>query len=147
MTTKFVDYAQVLTDARAAIETANLGFVKVTKNADDFDLVNTNMPIVDLRWLRAQPVDVGGQNYYSELVIEAEILASDMTSLDKAATIRDDLTGLLQRWFQTNPHFSGASDSVVVGNAEFGTGQDAKTGAFVAVVLLEFHVMLYTNQG
>lgn len=145
MTGTFIDYALILADARTAVEAAGMGFRKVTKNAADRDFVIQNMPLLDLRWKRATPDAVGGQNYYADMTLEAEINAFDLSSVDDAATIRDNLTGLLQRFFQQNPHFSSASDTVIVGNVEFGTGEDKNTGAFVAIAVLDFHVKLYAN--
>jgi hypothetical protein len=145
MTTFFHDYDQILLDARAAVETANMGFSKVMADANDRDYVIQNMPLCDLRIRRSTPDALGGQNYYGDIVIEAEITTFDVTSLRDAAKMRNDLAGKLQKFFQANPHFSGSSDTVIVGNAEFGTGEDPKAGAFMAAVVMEFHVKLYSD--
>lgn len=145
MTGTFIDYDQIVLDARQAVETANLGFKKVIADANDRDYVDANMPLCDLRVRRATPEATGGQHYYVDLSLEAEITTFDLSSLRDAAKMRNDLAGLLQRFFQQNPHFSAASDTVIVGNAEFGTGEDAKAGAFMAAVVMEFHVKLYSD--
>lgn len=147
MTTFFHDYDQILLDARAAVETANLGFAKVMADANDRDYVIQNMPLCDLRVRRSTPDALGGQNYYGDITIEAEIATFDVTSLRDAAKMRNDLAGKLQKFFQQNPHFGAAMDTVIVGNVEFATGEDAKVGAFMASAVLEFHVKLYSDQG
>lgn len=143
--TFFHDYDTILLDARLAVETANLGFAKVIADANDRDYVVQNMPLCDLRIRRSTPEATGGQHYYGDIVIEAEITAFDLSSLRDAAKMRNDLTGKLQHFFQANPHFSGSSDTVIVGNAEFGTGEDPKVGAFMAAAVMEFHVKLYSG--
>lgn len=139
----FIDYTQVLTDMRNVVEAASLGFKRVFKNADDQEFTFMNCPLVDLRIRRVVPELVNiPQGYYSTLVVEAEIAAYDMTSRDKCATIRDNLTNALQGYFKANPRFSGWADSTEVGPAEFDVGETKQQGEFVAATVATFNVKI-----
>lgn len=142
---EFVNYSQVLSDFRAALETAALGFKTVKKNAGDEDFNYHNMPMADCRILRADPENTAGQTYYCDITIQVEIACFDMTSRDKCATIRDGLTNKVQRFFQQNPRFSAFVDSTVVGAVEFETGETKAQGEFVAAAVAQFHVKLYSE--
>jgi hypothetical protein len=151
--TLFVNYSQILADAVALVRASSLFdasnptlFREVLKNANDRDYVTENMPLLDFRFKRAVPQDKATDSYWVEGLIEAEVAVFDLTSLDDAATIRDNLASGLQRLFQTNLRFSGSLDTTVVGNAEFGTGESKQTGAFVAGAVLDFHVFLYVDR-
>lgn len=147
MTTFFIDYDTIITDCKAVVDSGSLGFKKVMIDAMDRDGLYDNMPLLDLRIRRSTPDALGGQNYYADITVEAEITTFDMTSLREAAKMRNDLLGKLQKFLQQNPHFSSASDTVLIGNSEFGTGEDPKTGAFLAAVVADFHIKLYADQG
>lgn len=157
MTVNFVNYSQILTDFKTALKTATLinsvkfatlndGTAAVFKNAEDMDFQYNNMPMADCRLKSNIPENTAGNTYYNDLVIEVEIACFDMTSRDKCATMRDDLTNATQRFFQTNPHFSAFVDTVQVGVTTFETGEDkVHQGQFVAASVSEFHVRLYTE--
>lgn len=157
MTTNFVNYKQILIDFQAALAGATLingvsfgtrpdGTKAVFKNAQDMDFIYPNMPMADCRFKSNVPENTAGNTYYNDLVIEVEIACYDMTSRDKCATMRDDLTNAVQRFFQQNPHFSSFVDTVQIGVTTFETGEDkANQGEFVAAAILEFHVRLYTE--
>lgn len=144
--TDFINYSQVLLDMKNAVEGANLGFKTVFKNAGDYEFQYGNMPMLDFRVRRAIPQAVAGQTYYSDIVIEAEIACFDMTSRDKCATMRDNLTNALQRFFQENPRFGAYVDTTIVGTVEFETGETKAQGEFVAAAVAQFHVQFYSDR-
>lgn len=142
----FVDYAQIVVDAVAAVTNASLGFAAVLSNANDRDFEVGNMPMVDIRVRRAFPEALAGRNDYVQVVLECEVATFDLTSLDKAAKMRDNLVSALQRFFQLNPRFSGSLDTTTIGATEFFTGENiSDQGAFGAGAILEINVFLYVN--
>lgn len=149
--TVFVDYAQILLDfqtmlAAAGLVDTNSRALTVFKNADDVAFEYGNMPMADCRFRRNVPALVTiGQSYYCDLTIEVEIATYSMTSRDKCATMRDDLTGKIQRFFQQNPRFSAAIDSTIVGAVEFETTETKAQGEFVAAAVAQFHIQLYSQ--
>lgn len=143
--THFVNYTQILEDFRATLEAGNLGFKKVLKNASDMDFEYPNMPMADCRLKHIEPVNTAGQTYYIDIQIEVEVAVFDMTSRDKAATIRDGLTDAVQRLFQQNPHFSAMVDTVQIGAVDFETGETKAQGEFVAAAVAQFHAKLYSE--
>ncbi len=146
MADKFVDYSLILDDAKAAVKAASLGFAKVKTNANDRDYVIENMPLLDLRIRRALPEALAARNNYVQVVIEAEIATFDLANRDKAAKMRDDLTSILQRFFQVNPRFSAGIDTVVIGPTDFETGEAlGDQGAFAASAVTEINAFLYVN--
>jgi hypothetical protein len=146
MADKFVDYSLLLEDAKAAVEAANLGFDKVFRNASDRDYVIENMPMLDLRMKRSLPEPLAGRVNYVQVVIEAEVATFDLTNRDKAAKMRDDLTSILQRFFQVNPRFSASIDTVTIGPTDFETGEDlGDQGAFAASAVTEINAFLYKD--
>lgn len=145
MTAPFVDYNQLTEDFQAAVQAADLGFTTVFCNANDRDFVITQMPLLDIRVKRIDPEPITNATYYSDLTIEAEICAHDMTNRREAAKLRDGLTNALQRFVKDNPRFSGFVDTTFIGQGNFGTGESKNEGAFVAGAVLEFHVKFYTE--
>jgi hypothetical protein len=150
--TNFINYAQILTDFRNLINTANptllnggVAFEKVFKNAQEIDYGYENMPLLDCRFKEANPLNTAGNTYYSDIWIEVEIACYDMTSRDNCATMRENLTNAVQRLVQTNPHFSANVDTVQVGRVVFETGEGKAQGEWIASALLDFHVKLYTE--
>lgn len=154
--TNFINYSQILTDFRNSLAGATLinglafavkadGTPAVFKNAQDTDFDYVNMPMADCRIRRADPENTAGQTYYSDITVEVEIACFDMTSRDKCATMRDDLTNAVQRFFQGNPHFSAFVDTVQVGAVDFEVGETKAQGEFVAAAVAQFHVKLYTE--
>lgn len=143
--TDFIDYDLITLDMAAAIRANVSGFKKVIEDASDRDFVVANMPLADVRVRRAIPIDEGGRNYWTDVVMEVELGAFDMTNRRDAAKIRNDLANAVQRYFQVNPRFSGAVDTTLVGNGEFATTESTAQGAFVAAAILQFIVKIYTN--
>jgi hypothetical protein len=147
--TNFVNYKQILIDFQTALAGATLinGLVlkKVFKNAQDMDFDYVNMPLADCRLKHNIPLNMAGNSYYADLMVEVEIACFDMTSRDKCATMRDDLTNAVQRFFQQNPHFSAFVDTVQIGACQFETGETKAQGEFIAAAVLEFHVKLYSE--
>jgi hypothetical protein len=88
----FMNYDQILQDFVTAITAANLGFVKVLKDASDFDFHEANMPLADCRWKRVIPDNTAGQNYYCDGLLEVEIACFNMTSRASCCKMRNDLT-------------------------------------------------------
>jgi hypothetical protein len=142
----FANYNQVLLDMKNAVEAANLGFKRVTIDADDNDFQFQHMPLVDFRIRRAQPELTSQRTYYSAVEVEAEIACFNMTSRALCATIRNDLTNKLQRFFQVNPRFGAFVDSTVVGPVEFEIGETKAQGEFVAAAVATFVVLFYSEQ-
>lgn len=145
----FVNYSQILQDFRDVLAGATLingvKFQAVLKDAMDMDFIYQNMPLADCRLKRGVPDNTSGNTYYNDLLIEVEIAVFDMTSRDKAATMRNDLTNAVQRFFQANQHFSAFVDTVVVGQVDFETGESKAQGEFIAAAVLQFHVKLYSE--
>lgn len=141
----FINYDQVLADLEAAVIAADLGFKTVLVDAMDRDFVIENMPLLDIRIKRATPEPITNQTYYSDLTVEAEICAFDLTNRREAAKLRNDLANALQRYVKDHPRFSGLVDTTFVGQADFGTGESKAEGAFVAGAVLEFHPKLYAE--
>lgn len=146
--TDFIDYTQVVEDMRNFVRTSAIStsFKAIEKNQNDRDYHTDRMPLLDFRIKRALPDPKAGQNYYVEVLIEAEIAVFDLTSRDDAATICGDLVNALQRLFQENPRFSSGIDATIVGVTEFGTGETKEEGAFVAAAVLEFSVFKYADR-
>lgn len=142
----FINYTQVLADMKAAVDGADLGFKSTHTDASDVDFRYDNMPMLDLRVRRAVPTAVAGQTYYSDITVEAEIAAFSMTSRSKCATMRNDLTNALQRFFQENPRFGAYVDSTLVGAVEFEVGETKAQGEFVAAAVATFHVLFYSER-
>lgn len=145
MMADFIDYDQILTDLQTAVQSASLGFKSVFVDGDDHDFLIGNMPLLDLRIKRVVPQANTNTQYYSDLTIEAEVCAFDLTNRREAAKLRNDLTNALQRYVKDHPRFSSRVDTTLVGGGDFGTGESAKEGAFVAGAVLEFHPQLYTE--
>lgn len=143
--TDFIDYDLITRDMAAAIKANVTGVKEVFADANDWDFVVANMPMADVRVRRTIPSDEGGRNYWTDVVMEVELGAFDMTNRRDAAKIRNDLANAVQRYFQDNPRFSGAVDTTLVGNGEFATTESTDQGAFVAVAILQFNVKVYTN--
>lgn len=141
----FINYDQITTDFEAAVNGANMGFKTVLVDAMDRDFIIENMPLLDIRVKRAAPEPITNQTYYSDLTIEAEICAFDLTNRREAAKLRNDLANALQRFFKDHPRFSSLVDTTFVGQADFGTGESKAEGAFVAGAVLEFHPKLYAE--
>ncbi len=149
MTQNFINYSQILTDFKTALAGATLinglALRSVFKNAQDMDFDFVNMPMADCRLKVATPLNLAGNRYYSDLLLEVEIACYDMTSRDKCATMRDDLTNAVQRFAQLNPHFSAFVETVQIGPVQFETGETKAQGQFIAAAVLEFHVKLYAE--
>lgn len=154
--TNFVNYSQILSDFRTALAGATLingltfqtkadGTKAVFKNASDMDFAYENMPMADCRLKQNVPLNTAGNTYYNDLLVEVEIACFDMTSRDKCATMRDDLTNAVQRFFQQNPHFSAFVDTVQIGAVLFETGETKAQGEFIAAAVAQFHVKLYSE--
>lgn len=141
----FIDYGQILLDFKNGVTGADLGFAKVFTDANARDYLMTNMPLLDLRVKTVDPQAVTNATYFSDLIIEGEICAYHLTSREEAAKLRNDLTNKLHRWVKDNPRFAAAIETTTIGRGEFGTGESKEEGAFVAGVVLEFHVQLYTE--
>lgn len=143
----FIDTEQLLEDFRALVEaqSQSLGFKQVFLNASDVDYVYDNMPLLDLRIKRGKPVPTTNATYFTTLLLEAEICVYHMTSREEAAKIRSSLTNALQRLVKDNPRFSAGLETTIVGDFEFGTGEDKSQGAFVAGTVQEFYPQLYTE--
>lgn len=143
----FINYDQITTDLEAAVKAApgQLGFAQVLVDAMDRDFIIENMPLLDIRVKRAVPEPITNQTYYSDLTIECEICAFDLTNRREAAKLRNDLANALQRYLKDNPRFSGLVDTTFIGQADFGTGESKAEGAFVAGAVLEFHLKLYAE--
>lgn len=144
--TDFVDYDLITLDMAAAIRANVTGVKKVFADANDWDFVVESMPMVDVRMRRLIPEALGGRNYWVDAVMEVEVGAFDMTNRRDAAKIRNDLVNAIHRYFQVNPRFSGAVDTVIIGNGEFATTESTDQGAYVAVAVLLFNVKLYSSQ-
>lgn len=142
----FINYTQVLTDMKNAVDAANLGFKETFTDASDLDFRYDNMPMLDLRVRRAVPQAVAGQTYYSDILVEAEIAAYSMTSRSKCATMRNDLTNALQRFFQVNPRFGAYVDSTLVGEVQFEVGETKAQGEYIAAAVATFHVLFYSER-
>jgi hypothetical protein len=146
--TDFVDFKLVLSDLKTAVTSASLGFhaVKVDANAADFTY--QNMPLLDLRLRSFDPQPVTNTAYYADLVVEFEIAAYSLASREEAAKMRNQLLNSFLRYAKDHPRFSAAIDTTIVGGCDFGTGEDteAKTGAFLAGVVGQIHVKLYTME-
>lgn len=149
MPAEFIDYDQILVDfcvvARTVTGKSGEQFKHVDKNLDARDFVINNMPLLDVRVKRILPEPITNMTYYSDLTVEAEICAFDMTSRAECATMRDHLASALQRYLKDHPRFSGSVDTTLVGQADFGTGESKDEGAFVAGAVLQFHIKLYTE--
>lgn len=143
----FINYDQITTDLEGAVkgQPGQLGFAQVLVDAMDRDFVIENMPLLDIRVKRAVPEPITNQTYYSDLTIECEICAFDLTNRREAAKLRNDLANALQRYLKDNPRFSGLVDTTFIGQADFGTGESKAEGAFVAGAVLEFHLKLYAE--
>lgn len=146
----FIKYRQILLDFKAAAATVTgpdtgKQFKQVFTNADERDFRYDNMPLLDVRWKRILPEPITNMTYYTDMTLEAEICVGDMTSRDECATIRDDLTNALQRYFKDHPRFSANVDTTFVGQTDFGTGESKSEGAFVAGAVLQFHIKLETE--
>jgi hypothetical protein len=140
----FLNYTQIVDDLKAAVDLADLGFATTFANAGDRDFSFQNAPLLDIRVKQGNPTPITNQSYYTELVLEAEIMAYSMTSRREAAIMRDELTNLLQGFVRDNPRFSGYVDTTYVGQVNFGTGESKNDGAFVAGAVLEFRVQFET---
>lgn len=143
--TSFVDYDVILDDMVNLISSQVAGFTLVQKDSNDRDFTVPNMPMADVRIKRVIPENTGQQNYYNQVVIEVEICTFDLSSRQEAAKLRNDLTGKVQRLFQTNSRFGAAIDATQVGQAEFETAESDKEGAFMAAAVLQFNVFAYAN--
>jgi hypothetical protein len=146
---EFIDYDQILLDFVAVAKTvtgaAGEQFKHVDHDLDARDFIISNMPLLDVRVKRALPEPITNTTYYSDLTVEAEVCAFDMTSRAECATIRNHLVSALQRYLKDHPRFSGVVDTTFVGQADFGTGESKDEGAFVAGAVLQFHIKLYTE--
>ena len=140
-----IDYDQITIDMAASIRTASLGFKKVIEDAGDTDFVFENCPLADVRFKRAIVQSTGQRNTWTDVIMEVEIGAYDVTNRRASAKIRNDLIQALQRHFQVNPRFSASVDTTMVGNVEAESVEDDKQGAFIASAVCEFHVMVYTE--
>lgn len=141
----FIDYEGINNDFKAGVESANLGFLKVFVNASDRDFLYDNMPMLDIRIKSADPNAVTNTTYYTDILIEAEVVAYSFTSREEAAKLRGELVNKLQLFVKNNPRFSSQLETTFIGRAEFGTGESKAEGAFVAGAVLEFHPQLYTE--
>lgn len=143
--TDFIPYDTLTTDLAAAATAANLGFEKVLVDADARDFRADQAPLLDIRLKRLLPEAVTNATYYSDLILECEIFALDMTSRREAAKIRNDLLNALHRYVKDHPRFSGSVETTILGSVEFGSGESRAEGAFVAGAVFELHVKLYTE--
>ena len=149
-----IDYRQVLLDLKTLVEASStvydpLGTTKfqaVKLNANDRDYVTMNMPMLDIRLKRAVPDARTNSTYYVEVILELEVAVFDLTSLDDAATIRDGLVNALQTLLQANPRFSSVIETTILGNVDFATGEDDKSGAFLSGAVMELHVFTYSDR-
>lgn len=142
--TTFVDYVTIVDDLKNAVSAASLGFATVFANANDRDFSFQNTPLLDLRVKQANPTAITNRSYFTDLTIEAEIMAYSMTGRRDAAIMRDGLTNALQEFVRDNPRFSGFVDTTYIGQVNFGTGESKNDGAFVAGAVCEFHAQFET---
>lgn len=148
-----IDYGQVLTDLVALLKGSNTVYDpsnqtkarEVLKNANDRDFVTMNKPLVDVRLKRAVPEPRTNVTYYTDVTVEIEIVAIDLTNLNDAATIRDGLVQAIQSLLRENRRFGASIDNTILGNVDFATGEDEKAGAFVSGAIMELHVFVYSE--
>lgn len=141
----FIPIDQIEDDLKAAVIAASLGFKSVHTNAMDRDFEISQMPLLDIRAKRIDPMPVTNATYYSDFTLELEICAHDMTNRDDAARIRNGLTNALLRFVKDNPRFSSSLESTIIGQIDLGTGESKAEGAFVAGAVIELHPKLYTE--
>jgi hypothetical protein len=143
----FINFDQICLDLQTGVQQApsQLGFANVFVDANDRDYVFQNFPLLDIRVKRMDPQQITNQTYYSDVTLEAEIVAQSMTNRAEAAKLRYDLLNALCRYLKDNPRFSGLVDDTAIGQANFVTAESKTDGAFVAGVVLEFHPKIYTE--
>ncbi len=148
-----IDYSQVLADLKTLLAGSQSVYNPadqtkardVLTNANDRDYVSMNMPLIDLRMKRAVPDPKTNVVYYTDVTVEIEIAVMDLTSLNDAATIRDDLVQAVQSLLKANRRFGASVDDTILGSVDFAVGEDAKAGAFLAGAVMELHVFVYSE--
>lgn len=141
----FVDYSTIVGDLVALLQANVTGAEKIGKNLDERDYTFAQMPLIDVRLKKDSPTLTGQQNYYVEVVLEVEIACHDLSSRDEAAILRDGLLNQVRQTIRTNPRFSGAVDSTVIGPVDFETAEDVDQGAFVSAAVAQVSVFVYTQ--
>lgn len=149
MTTKFIDYSQILDDVKTLISSqisgASKPFKMVGTNLMTRDFNFQNMPLCDVRLGTADPQALAGQNYYSAVLLELEIAAFDLRSKDDAARIANELLALAQRALIENAHFGASWDSIILGHVDFITAENDKEG-FAASVVAQVTINVYSDK-
>jgi len=141
----FPDYEQILDDLVALIQAQVPELKYVAKNMPDHQRHSANMPGCDVTIAGIIPDLIGQNNYWTQIVIEADIGVEDLSGWDEAATIRQTILRKLHRAIQTNPHFSANIETAVVGPVEFERVQDEKQGLNVASAVAQIYVYAYAD--
>lgn len=144
----FVDYNQIIDDVVAMIRAKVPSFKLVDRNVDPQQFHYANFPLCDVRITKGSPTVTAGQVYYVPVTVEMEIAASDLSSVDKGATIALDLLNKTQRAFVENSHWGAVWDAMILGQFRVITAQDRSAnsgGAFVTSILAEVMINVYSQ--
>lgn len=144
----FVEYNLIIDDVVALIKQKVPDFKLVDRNIDPTQFHYANLPLCDVRIARGIPEVTAGQVYYVPVLMQLEIAAFDLSSVDKGATIALDLLNKVQRAFVENSHWGAVWDAIVLGNFQVITTQDQSpnsSGAFVTSILAEVAIRVYSQ--
>jgi hypothetical protein len=143
--TDFVNYNQILDDLVTLIQANVPELAYVAKNMPDHQRHSGNMPGCDITLGAIVPDLIGQNNYWTQVIIECDICAEDLSGFDEAATMRQTILNKLHRAVQTNPRFSGVIETSVVGPVEFERLQDEKQGLNLASAVAQIYVYIYAD--
>jgi hypothetical protein len=140
-----IDYTGVgtqLATVLAGVEGVNRAEYEV----NEIDIRFSEMPILDVRLSDTDNEVRAGQDYVTELTLQCDLYAFDLSSIREAVTLRDSILKASQDAVRANPRFHGDLESSVIGPVEFTTSKDEGTGEFVAVASFQVVAIVFTDR-
>ena len=142
MTAVVADYNQILVDLVGLIS-ANMNDIDaVTEEQLDlaFETLNKRRHI-DLRLISSDDAVRAGNEYVSNVMIEATVAVYDLSSYRDAARVRNDLVKELKTLVRNNQRFTGDALSTITRRTGFAEGEVER--GFISVAVVEIVVEVY----
>ena len=140
------NYNQILTDMQLLIQTiSSIEDVTVEESDVAFPALS-KMCKANIR-LVASPMEVRvGQDYFSDVNLEIDVLAVDLSSYAEAANMRNGIVRDVVTTIRDNARsFSSDVESTITTNVAFEGGPVEDQG-FVAIATVEVSVKVYENR-
>ena len=142
----FVDYTQIRADLAALIVTNHdADFGKIGEELD-FNLISFDSDAVcDVRLGTEDDEVRTSNNYYVNLTLEIEILATDLSSFLDSCKLRDSRVNSVKDTIRNNTKFSSSLESSRLVSTTFSSAQDSQEGPYQAAAVITILVQIYSD--